>query len=273
MKLRDLEYAVAVAETLSFSQAAQRCCTTQSTLSGQIKKLEDELGTPLFERTKRKVMVTPEGAALLRYAREVLHHTKQLKEAAYHLRDPLAGQLRLGAFPTLAPYYFPHIATVVRKHFPKIMPYFIEEKSEVLLEQLAQGKLDAALLSPPYALDGLSQKILFEEAFFVAVASDHPLAKRKKVTPHDLKNHALLLLEEGHCMREQALEVCSMHGLAQEESFRATGLETLRNMVRAGNGVTLLPAISLREEEGICTIPFASPAPTRFRTIVARCAS
>ena len=270
MKLRDLEYALKVAETLSFSRAAEACNTTQSTLSGQIKKLEEELGVALFERSNRKVMLTPEGETLLEEAQEVLRHAKQLREAAANLRDPLAGPLRIGAFPTLAPYYFPKVAALVKAKLPHIQPYFIEEKSERLIELIGKGTLDAVLLSPPFPQDGLESALLFEEPFYVAVANDHPLAKRKRLRPEELSEHALYLLEEGHCMREQALEVCSMHGLAQETSFRATGLETLRNMVMAGNGITLLPEIALREEEGITAIPFALPMPMRGISLVWR---
>lgn len=270
MNLRDLEYALSVAEHLSFSRAAEACNTTQSTLSGQVKKLEEELGVALFERTNRKVMLTRDGEKLLEEARGAMQRVHRLKEAAAHLRDPLQGELRLGAFPTLAPYFFPLMVPAMRKRLPQIKPLFVEEKSELLIEQLLRGELDAALLAMPVEEEKLTAMKLFDESFHLAVARDHPLAKKKKICHGDLADYALLLLEEGHCMRDQALEVCSMHGLAQEASFRATSLETLRSMVKAGSGITLMPEIALRKEAGIAFVPFVKPAPSRSIALVWR---
>lgn len=270
MNFRDLEYALAVAEHLSFSRAAEACHTTQSTLSGQIKKLEESLGVALFERSNRKVMVTREGEALLAHAKQALHSVESMCQLAGSYKDPCAGELRLGAFPTLAPYVFPRLVPRLRQTFPHIKPLFVEEKSELLIEQLHRGDLDAALLALPIEEEAFAHITLFEEPFFLAVARTHPLAKKKHISHEDLKEYALLLLEEGHCLRDQALDVCSMHGVRQEQSFRATSLETLRSMVEAGTGITLIPEIAARKEKGIVYIPFAKPVPSRTIALVWR---
>ncbi len=276
MNLRDLHYIVAVAHLQHFGRAAEKCCVSQPTLSGQIKKLEDELGVRLFERTNRRVIPTDVGIRILSSARRILEEERVMSEVAKSAQDPLAGKFRLGAFPTLATYVFPKFVSQVRRKLPLLRLILIEEKTASLLDQLKRGEIDAALLALPLSKDSLagdflvSQK-LFDDEFYLAVISDHELASYKRIRQDILSRYPLLLLEEGHCLRDQALELCKLHNGGEVEDFKATGLETLRQMVKAGTGITLIPKIATsRNERGICYIPFVKPAPTRTIGLVWR---
>ena len=224
MNLRDLKYLVALADHKHFGRAAASCFVSQPTLSTQIRKLEEELGLPLVERAPRKVMLTPAGQEAAARARVIVSEVEQLKEAARRSRDPEAGTVRLGIFPTLGPYLLPH----------------------VLLDRLREGKLDAALLALPVIDDQLHAEFLFEEPFLLAVSGRHPLARREHLDVQELATQKLLLLEDGHCLRDQALEVCRLFGANEKSEFRATSLETLRQMVAADVGITLLPSLSVQ---------------------------
>jgi LysR family hydrogen peroxide-inducible transcriptional activator len=264
MNLRDLDYLVAVAEHLHFGKAARACNVSQPTLSMQLKKLEDTLGVQLFERSNTRVMVTPIGAEMVTRARRMLMEAKQMKLAATSARDPLAGSLRLGLFPTLAPYLLPSLMPKLHATFSKLSVQLVEEKTPTLIAQLESGALDCALLAMPVASDGLDHAMLFREPFLLAVAATHPLAKRKSVKLDDLANESVLLLEDGHCLRDQALAVCQMIGLGETNNFRATSLETLRHMVAASRAVTLMPKLAtLGDDPHTRYIPFAAPAPSR----------
>lgn len=270
MNLRDLHYLVAVDDLRNFSQAAEQCHISQPTLSNQIKKLEDTLGVAVFERTNKRVMPTEAGEAIIQCARRITQEVEHMKALADAASDPLAGPFRLGAFPTLAPYIFPDIVPAIKATLPRLRLILMEEKTAVLLERLRKGELDAVLLALPIDNDALVSEPLFEDRFMLAVPSEHPLAGQGAVTQAALANHKLLLLEEGHCLRDQALEVCHLSGV-EEEGFRATGLETLRQMVKAGTGITFMPEIAVRHgEEGICYLPFVEPAPTRLIGLVWR---
>ena len=271
MNLRDLQYLVAVAEEKSFSKAALRCHVSQPTLSNQIKKLEDALGMAVFERSNKHVMVTEHGASVLAHAQRILHEVDKIKDVAAHARDPLAGKFRLGAFPTLAPYVFPKLVPQVKRAMPDMKLVLVEEKTASLLEKLKQGALDAALIALPVEDDYLHTEPLFEDVFYLAVPPQHGLAKAKHVTQSELAKHRLLLLEEGHCLRAQALEVCDLAGVSEEQDVRATGLETLRQMVKAGTGITFMPEIAMQKNEsGIAYVPFARPQPKRMIALVWR---
>lgn len=267
MNLRDLRYFVALAEHKHFGRAAQASFVSQPTLSTQIKKLEDELGVALVERTPRKVLLTEVGREIAARARDVLTEIDQIKAIARRTIDPESGTLRLGIFPTLGPYLLPHVVPEIRSRFPRLELLLIEEKTENLLRQLREGKLDCAVLALPVHDDQLHEEFLFEEPFLLAVPEHHPLAKNKTLKLDDLSDQNLLLLEEGHCLRDQALEVCELSGASEKSGFRATSLETLRQMVAANVGVTLLPVLAIKppvaRSENIHLMQFRGEAPSR----------
>lgn len=264
MNIRDLKYFLAVAELEHFGQAAEQCHVSQPTLSGQIKKLEEQLGITLFERTNRRVMLTESGSHIATYARRILREVDAIHEIAESSRDPMAGKFRLGAFPTLSTYVFPKIVPKVKEVMPNLRLILSEEKTYYLIDKLKNGDIDAALLALPIHDDFLLSQELFDDEFYLAVPPDHALTKYDKIDQKMLKKHRLLLLEEGHCLRDQSLEVCQLHGISEEQDFKATGLETLRQMVKAGTGITFMPKIAIQENEmGIHYIPFKPPAPSR----------
>ena len=271
MNIRDLRYFLAVAELQHFGQAAEKCCISQPTLSGQIKKLEEELGVTLLERTNHRVMVTEIGEQVVRSARRILREVDTIHDVARSSHDPMSGRFRLGAFPTLSTYIFPSLVPKIRQALPDLRLILIEEKTAILLEKLKRGDIDAALLALPVRDDYLVSQPLFDDEFLLAVPPEHPLASRKSVDQKALKNHRLLLLEEGHCLRDQALEVCQLNGISEEQDFRATGLETLRQMVKAGSGITFMPTIAVQQDEvGIHYVPFTRPVPVRTIGLVWR---
>ena len=268
MNIRDLKYILAIDELGSFSKAATQCHVSQPTLSGQVKKLEDTLGVKIFERTNKQIILTAVGEQIIASAKKVISEVERIDELAQAAIDPLSGRFRLGAFPTLATYYFPDIVKPVKNSMPDLKLILIEEKTATLIEQLKSGVIDAALLALPVGEDQFNYKVLFDDYFRLAVKSDHNLSKKSKIGQSLLQSKDLLLLQEGHCLREQALEVCSLTGANEEQDFRATSLETLRLMVKAGTGITLMPEIAIRQnngrdEEGICYIPFEEPRPKR----------
>ena len=274
MNLRDLKYLVALADHKHFGRAAAACYVSQPTLSTQIKKLEDELGVPLVERAPRKVMLTPAGRDAAERARRIVAEVEQMKEAARRSQDPEAGTVRLGMFPTLGPYLLPHVVPRIRARFPHLELLLVEEKSDVLLSRLREGKLDAGLLALPVADDQLHTEFLFEEPFLLAVPESHPLAQRGSLTLAELSHQQLLLLEDGHCLREQALDVCRLSGANEKSEFRATSLETLRQMVAADVGITLLPALAVKppvaRSPNIHLLGFSDSHPSRRIAMVWR---
>jgi LysR family hydrogen peroxide-inducible transcriptional activator len=273
MNLRDLEYADALARTRHFSDAAASCNISQSTLSIQIKKLEEELGTKLFERDSRQVLLTDNGRLLLAEMKHVLNAHRTLKEKAAALQNPLAGTLRFGAFPTLAPYLLPHIMPPLHAALPKVNFHLVEEKTETLTHQLLDGTLDAALIALPVNDARLDALPLFAESFLLAVAKTSPLAKQKRATLDVLKEQTLLLLDEGHCLRAQSLELCTRIGIGESQSYRATSLETLRHMVAADAGVTLIPALAAETGGSVAYLPFSGEVPERIIALVFRSAT
>ena len=271
MNIRDLKYFLTVAELQHFGKAADSCHVSQPTLSGQIKKLEEQLGVILLERTNRRVMLTEIGEQIAVSARRILREVEVIEEMAENAQDPFAGKFRLGAFPTLSTYIFPQLVPKIKETLPKLRLILIEEKTEQLMVKLRKGEIDAALLALPIEDDFLVSEPLFEDEFRLAVPPDHPLAQKASISQGELADHRLLLLEEGHCLRDQALEVCQLHGIGEEQDFRATGLETLRQMVKAGTGITFMPNIAIHKgETGIHYIPFDAPAPTRTIGLVWR---
>jgi LysR family hydrogen peroxide-inducible transcriptional activator len=267
MNLRDLRYLVALAEHKHFGRAAEASFVSQPTLSTQIKKLEDELGVALVERTPRKVLLTEVGREIAQRAREVLNEVDQIRSIARRTLDPESGTVRLGIFPTLGPYLLPHVVPRIRERFPRLELLLVEEKTEVLLRQLREGRLDAAILALPVHDDQLHAEFLFEEPFLLAVPEQHELAQRKALKLDDIADQSLLLLEDGHCLRDQALEVCHRAGASEKSGFRATSLETLRQMVAANVGMTLLPTLAVKppvaRSENIHLLQFRGDAPSR----------
>src|SRR5690606_22130000 len=267
MNLRDLSYFIALADHLHFGRAAAASFVSQPTLSTQIRKLEEELGVPLVERAPRNVMLTPAGRDVATRARRIVADVEAMREAARRSQDPEAGRVHLGLFPTLGPYLLPHVVPGIRTRFPQLELLLVEEKSDVLLERLQQGRLDAALLALPVADDQLHVEFLFEEPFVLAVPEAHPLADRGALSMADIAEERLLLLSDGHCMRAQALDVCQLSGAGEKAEFEATSLETLRQMVAANVGVTLLPTLAVKppvaRSDSITLVPFRDPPPSR----------
>jgi len=267
LNLRDLKYLVALADLRHFGRAAEACFVSQPTLSTQIKKLEEELGVTLVERAPRKVMLTLAGQDVVQRARRIVADVEEMREAARRSRDPESGTLRLGVFPTLGPYLLPHVVPELRARFPQLELLLVEEKSDVLLQRLREGKLDAALLALPIHDDQLHTEFLFEEPFLLAVPETHPLAQRDALALAELSNQQLLLLEDGHCLREQALDVCRLSGADEKPEFRATSLETLRQMVAADVGITLLPTLAVKppvaRSDNIHLLGFTDSHPSR----------
>lgn len=274
MNLRDLKYLVALADHKHFGRAAEASFVSQPTLSTQIRKLEEELGVSLVERAPRKVMLTPAGRDAADRARRIISEVEQMKEAARRSQDPEAGTVRLGMFPTLGPYLLPHVIPQLRSRFPELELLLVEEKSDVLLSRLREGKLDAGLLALPIHDDQLHVEYLFEEPFVLAVSDQHPLARRDALSLDELSQQQLLLLEDGHCLREQALDVCRLSGANEKSEFRATSLETLRQMVAANVGVTLLPTLAIKppvaQSDNIHLLGFSDSSPSRRIAMVWR---
>ena len=274
MNLRDLQYLVALAEHRHFGRAAQACFVSQPTLSTQIRKLEDELGVALVERTPRKVLLTGVGREIAQRARAVLDEVEQIRAIARRTLDPESGTLRLGIFPTLGPYLLPHVVPKIRERFPRLELLLIEEKTEVVLRQLREGRLDAGILALPIHDDQLHAEFLFEEPFLLAVPERHDLARRRTLQLEDLADESLLLLDDGHCLRDQALEVCHRSGANEKSGFRATSLETLRQMVAANVGITLLPTLAVQppvaHSGNVHLVPFRGHAPSRRIAMVWR---
>ena len=274
MNLRDLSYLIALADHKHFGRAAAASFVSQPTLSTQIKKLEDELGVTLVERAPRRVMLTPVGREITERARRIVAEVEQLKESARRTLDPEAGTVRLGLFPTLAPYLLPHVIPDIRERFPRLVLLLVEEKSDAILRLLHEGRLDAAILALPLRDEQLHVEALFEEPFLLAVPRSHALAKRDHLRLSELASENLLLLDDGHCMRDQALDVCQLSGAIEKPGFRATSLETLRQMVAANVGMTLLPALAVQPpvppQSEVHLLTFAGKPPSRRIAMVWR---
>ena len=277
MNFRALQYFVKLAELKHFSNAATACFVSQPTLSTQIQKLEDELGVTLVERAPRQIMLTPIGEDIAHRARHVLRDIEHLKDAARRSKDPETGTIKLGIFPTLAPYLLPHVIPVICEKYPELRLQLAEEKTDDILSMLDQGRLDAGLLALPIEEHGMEMEILFEEPFVTAMPVSHPLTEKQFINLSDLEGEELLLLEEGHCLRQHALAVCAMAGAHERLDFHATSMETLRQMVAANAGVTLMPVLSVKppipSTDNIALRPFASPAPSRTIALVWRSSS
>jgi LysR family hydrogen peroxide-inducible transcriptional activator len=272
LSLRQLQYVVAVADTLGFHKAAARCHVSQPTLSSQVQQLESVLGTRLFERDRRRVLVTSAGADIVARARRVLVEVDDLIATATRLREPFAGTLRIGVIPTIAPYLLPEVMPKVSGKYPKLSLVFREEKTSDIVRELADGTLDAGLLALEADIGGCAYAEIAKDPFVAALPKGHPLARRKRLALSDLQDEHVLLLDEGHCFRDQALALCTK-ARASETTFRATSLATLAQMVSTGAGITLLPslAVPVENRRGQLEIrPFVKPTPSRTIALVWR---
>jgi len=277
MNLRDLKYLIAIAETRHFGRAAERCFVSQPTLSGQIRKLEDELGVTVFERTNRSVTVTPVGEQILSHARLLLEQAEVIQQLARAHRDPLAGPLRIGAIPTLSPYLMPLVLVPLRRRYPQLKMVLSEELTETLLRRLRGHEIDAALLGTPVEEPDLAELPLFDEPFWLAHPRDHVLYAKDEITREDLDQVELLLLSDGHCLSKQVMEVCGLADRQQQgemADLRAASLETLLQLVGAGFGCTLVPALAVRgawmTDSGIIARPLDLPDAFRQVRLVYR---
>lgn len=269
---RQLQYVVAVAETLGFHKAAERCHVSQPTLSAQVKQLEDVLGVQLFERDRRRVLLTAAGAVVVAHARRVLLELDDMIAAAKQLVEPCSGTFRIGVIPTIAPYLLPDVVPAVRARYPKLQLVFREEKTDAVVADLREGRLDAGLLALEADIGEWDSGRIADDPFVVALPEGHRLARKKRVAASDLDDENVLLLDEGHCFRAQALSICNRAG-AKESELRATSLSTLAQMVSSGSGITLLPqiAVAVENRRGQLEVrPFASPAPQRTIALIWR---
>lgn len=273
MTLTELKYIVAVARQKHFGHAAEACFVAQPTLSVAIKKLEDELGVVIFERGGTEISMTPLGMKIVAQAELVLEQTAAIKEIAKQNKDPLVGPFRLGIIYTIAPYLLPPLVKMMIERVPK-MPLVLQENFTVkLVDMLRQGEIDAAIMALPFPEQGLVTQPLYDEPFVVAMPKDHAWAERSSIGALELKSQTMLLLGNGHCFRDQVLEVCpemarfstTSDGIAR--TFEGSSLETIRHMVASGIGITVLPRASVQDmttvEGNVRFVPFDAPEPSR----------
>lgn len=271
--LRQLEYAVAVAETGGFRKAAERCHVSQPALSAQLAQLEDVIGVRLFERDRRRVLVTPAGRELLARAKRILTEAADLQALARSCEDPFRGEMRIGVIPTIAPYLLAEITPALQERFPELQLLWSEEKTSTLVTMLEEGTLDAAVLALETDIGDVEHAEIAKDPFVLAAAKSHPLGKaRSKMPVAKLSQNCVYLLEDGHCFREQVVDLCSKVG-SEEAGFRATSLATLVQLVASTGGLTLLPSLALGIEnrhEQLKIRPLSSPIPYRTIALVWR---
>jgi LysR family hydrogen peroxide-inducible transcriptional activator len=267
MNLKDLKYLVALADTVHFGRAAERTFVSQPTLSAQLKKLEEYLGVKLVERQPKNVQLTDVGKQVVARARRMLNEGDEIIALARNNTNPLSGKLKVALIPTIGPYLLPRVMQKIRKTLPDLGLMLYEYQTEDLVRRLRDAELDMGVVALPVSEEGLESRELYKEVFTVALPNNHPLAQKSTIKVPDLKGQTLLLLEDGHCLRDQALEVCSRVDIREPEDFRATSLETLRQMVVAGLGITLLPELAVESpfgsQRGLTVRQFSKPAPTR----------
>lgn len=244
--IKQLKYICAVAEHRHFSKAAEACFVTQSTLSASIQDLESQLGAVIFERNKKSVLITPLGERLLHQARRVLGDVEDFISIAHSHEEALAGEIRLGVIPTIGPFLLPSLLSELRKQYTKLKLYLREDMSADLVQRLQQGKLDLILLAFPYPLPEIETVSLFKDEFLLCMSPGHPLEDAKQVKQQQLRGESLLLLEEGHCLRDHALEACKLEKAETDIVYQGNSLHTLVQMVANGLGVTLLPELSIK---------------------------
>lgn len=273
MTLRDLEYLVALGELKHFRKAADACNVSQPTLSGQLKRMEDELGTKLLERTSRKVIFTQVGLILVEQAKEVLKTYQIFKEMASRQGEDMSGPLHIGVIPTVAPYLLPHVVRLLHETYPKLELYLHEAQTEVIVSQLNSGQLDCAILAKVKETEPYIELPVYDERMLLALPSDHKLADKPVVKLPELKDESLLTLEDGHCLSNQVVGYCLQAGINDNKRFRASSLETLRSMIAIGHGISLFPELStpdVHEQNGISYVPCVDPIPVRTIALIYR---
>ena len=265
--LKQLRYLVALADHGHFGQAAEACFVTQSTLSSGIQELETLLGAPLAERTRRTVMLTPLGERMVEQAHNVLRMAEDMVDMAHMQQGIHAGEIRLGVIPTIGPYALPKALPKIKAAYPNLKVYLMEDQTARLLKQLRKGGVDAVLLALPYPMEGVDTEVIAEDKFQLACPPGHPLANKKFISDDDLASEPLMLLADGHCLREHALAACHLEGRTRMEGFEATSLLTLVQMVASGLGLTLLPQLAinagLTAGLDIALVPLEDDSPAR----------
>ena len=272
MNIRDLQYLVAVHETSNFSKAADKCFVSQPTLSGQLKKLEESLGAKLMERSTRKVLFTQLGEKVVEQARSVLMTVDNISDLARQSDDPFTGDYHVGLIPTVAPFLLPLIMPSMSSAYPKMNLFLHELQTDALIDKLLKGEIDAAILAKLDWDYPVREYPLYEEAFNLAVSNKDPVASRgRSVSRAVLEDRSVLMLEDGHCLRDQALGVCFSAGAKEDQRFKATSMETLLHMVATGAGMTLIPELACQKDvAGISYLPFVDPKPSRDIVMLVR---
>lgn len=272
--VRQLRCLVAIADFLHFGDAAAASDISQPALSGQLSRLEEVLGVQLVERTTRRVSLTQQGEAAAVRARQIVEEVDALIASTEQMRAPLSGPLHLGVIPTIAPYLLPPVLSKLRAKHPELQLILHEQQTSNLVESLRASRIDVALLALPVEAPGTTEVVIGDESFLLVAPENHRLASRKNVTNADLANEEVLLLEDGHCLRDQALEVCSLGGARESSTVRANSISTLVQMVANGLGVTLLPESAVRAEvrsmRDVRAIPFRGQAPSRSLGLLTR---
>lgn len=269
--LRQLQYLTAVVEEKHFGHAAEKCFVTQSTLSAGIQDLESLLEVSLLERTNRKVLPTPIGEEIAGRAQQILSLSEDLVDLAQSEKNPLSGRIKIGVIPTVSPFLLPKVLPSVRKKLAELEIVLIEDQSERLLDMLEAGNIDVAVLAFPFNIRGLTHQIFAKERFWVALPKQHVLTNKTKLKAAELPTSELLLLAEGHCMREHALSACQLPASAQRKSVQATSLYTLIEMVASGLGITLVPDMAINSDmvihSDICLLPLEDDSDEAIREI------
>lgn len=268
LNFRELEYFVAIAEQNHFGRAAKAVNVSQPTLSMQFKKFEERLGGDLIERLPRDAILTALGAEVLPIARQILRLAADIASRCDAKENH--GRLRLGVIPTISPYLLPKISRALRRGIQGRKISLSEAQTADLIRLVRDGTIDAAILSTPLKERGIEEVEIFSEPFYLAVNTSHPMARRRKLSLADLKNEKLLLLEEGHCMRNQALSICNLPQVGNDTDLSATSIETLRNMVAMGAGVTLIPKLAIRKGDDVSYVPFSESGAVRTVGIIYR---
>jgi len=273
MTLSEFRYIVAVAKELHFGRAAEKCFVSQPTLSVAVRKLEEELGIILFERHQHEISITPIGEAVIKQAELILNETNSLKEIAKQNENELKGDLKLGVIYTIGPYLLPKLIPVINKQASGLTLIIEEDFTKILTTKLKSGDIDIAILSNPFKESGISTELLYKEPFQVALPSGHSLAKKKKLKASDLSSDTMLLLKAGNCFREQIVELCPScvnplgTNKTMQKTLESSSIETIRQMVAAGVGITILPSLSIDTQTGLNNLleyrPFNNPVPYR----------
>jgi len=272
VNIRDLQYLIAVHDLNNFSKAAERCFVSQPTLSGQLKKLEEELDVALIERSTRQVLFTPVGEKIVAQARDVVHTVNRIKSIAKETDDPMVGEFHIGLIPTIGPFLLPIIMPELAKAYPEASLFLYELQTEKLLDKLLKGELDAAILAKLDWNHPLQEIPLYTEPMNLAVAAQDDLSKNQEaVSINVLENQPVLMLEDGHCLRDQAMGVCFSAGAKEDGRFQATSMDTLLHMVATGAGMTLIPELATRNKvDGVRFLSFTDPTPSREVIMIIR---